>query len=79
MTTQSEVIAIILDNVAGIEINEEGGDTARSFGDLGIDSLDIAGIFLGIQEKLGVQVPDDEIDNLNTVVKIVAYLDANKG
>lgn len=75
MSTQEKVISIIMDAVSGIEIDESRGDAAQPFADLDIDSLDVAGIFLGIQENLGVSVPDDEIDKLNTVEKIVAYLD----
>lgn len=76
MSTQEKVISVILDVVNGIEIDASRGDAARPFPDLDIDSLDVAGIFLGIQENLGVSVPDDEIDALDTVEKIVTYLDA---
>ena len=75
MSTQADVISIVLETVNGIEINESQGDTGRTLSDLGIDSLDIAGIFLEIQEKLGVSVPDDDIDELDTIDKIVNYLD----
>ncbi len=76
MSTQESVISIIVDVVNGIEIDESRGDAKQSFDELDIDSLDVAGIFLGIQETLGVTVPDDDIDELDTVEKIVSYLDA---
>ena len=79
MSTQEKVISIIVDVVNGIEIDESRGDAARPFEDLDIDSLDVAGIFLGIQESFGVSVPDDEIDDLDTIEKIVTYLDAKPG
>lgn len=77
MNKQESVITIIRETVNGIEIDPNGGDVTRPFSDLGIDSLDVAGIFLGIQEKLGISVPDDEIDGLNSIEKIVTYLDAS--
>lgn len=54
------------------------GDYDTPLKDLGVDSLDIAGIFLAIYEKIGVRVPDNEIDRLNTVRLIAAYLDAKR-
>lgn len=40
----------------------------------GVDSLDMASIFLAIEENLGVRVPDEETPKLRTIDEIVAYL-----
>ena len=42
--------------------------------EIGIDSLEIMNIFLDIQEATGVEVSDDEMNNLNTVRKICDYV-----
>jgi acyl carrier protein len=49
-------------------------DYDKPLKELGVDSLDVAGIFLAIYEELGVRVPDPEIDGLNTIRLIVKYL-----
>ena len=46
--------------------------------DLGVDSLDIASIFLAIRENFGVLVPDDEIDALDTIERIALYVDEHQ-
>jgi acyl carrier protein len=38
------------------------------------DSLDIMNILLGVQEKTGVEVPDDEVENLTSANKILEYV-----
>lgn len=74
--TEKTVAEIIEDVCSQVRVSEGDGDTPLK--DLGVDSLDVAGIFLALQEKLGVRVPDDEIDALNTVRLIAAYLDARR-
>lgn len=72
--TEKTVVEIIEDVCSQVRIGEADHDKALK--DLGVDSLDVAGIFLAIQEKLGVRVPDSDIDGLNTVRLIANYLDS---
>ena len=74
--TASEVVAIVEDVCSQVHVGENDYDIPLK--DLGVDSLDVAGIFLAIYEKLGIRVPDGEIDGLNTVHLIVGYLDGKK-
>ena len=46
--------------------------------ELGLDSLDVASLFLAIQEQLGIRVPDVDIDRLDTIARIAAYLDGRR-
>lgn len=73
-TTEIKIAEMIVDVCSNVTIGPEDYD--KPLKDLGVDSLDVAGIFLAIYEKLGVRVPDNEIDALNTVRLIAAYLDA---
>lgn len=75
MGSRADVISIIVETVDGVEIYEDRGDTAEKLSDLGVDSLDVASIFLRIQESLGVSVPDDDFDELDTIDKIANYID----
>ena len=73
---ESKVVAIVEDVCSQAHLG--AGDYDTPLKDLGVDSLDVAGIFLAIYEQLGVRVPDEEIDNLNTVRLITGYLTARK-
>jgi acyl carrier protein len=68
-----ETIAnIVREMCSGVQMTS--ADYGRSLKDLGVDSLDVASIFLTIQERLGVRVPDPEIDRLATVRAIAEYV-----
>ena len=41
---------------------------------LDVDSLNLIEIILAIEDKYQVEIPDDEVDNMNTVGDIIAYL-----
>jgi acyl carrier protein len=49
-------------------------DYARRFKDLGIDSLDMMSILLTLQEHYGIEIPDADVDSLNTLGDVVAYV-----
>ena len=40
----------------------------------GMDSLDIVNVFLLIQEKFDIEIPDDDYIQLETIDKIVEYI-----
>jgi len=60
---------------AGIDYDAEAYDPAKSFRDNGIDSLDVMGLFLAIQEKYGVKFAEAEVPNIKTPLDISAALD----
>jgi acyl carrier protein len=39
--------------------------------DLGADSLDVVQIMMAVEEEFGVDVPDDELESLVTVLDVV--------
>ena len=43
--------------------------------DLGADSLDVVDLLMSIEDEFGVEVPDDEIENIKTVGDIVKYIE----
>ena len=45
--------------------------------DLGADSLDVVDLLMSIEDEFGVEVPDDEIQNIKTVGSLVSYIEAN--
>lgn len=45
--------------------------------ELGADSLDVVDLLMSIEDEFGVEVPDDEIENIKTVGSLVSYIEAN--
>jgi len=46
--------------------------------DLGIDSLDLVGVFLSIQDKYDVVIEDDDVPMLLKVSDLAAYVAKNR-
>jgi len=67
--TREEVIAglaEILEEVAGVDpadVSEEKSFTEE----LDVDSLSMVEVVVAAEEKFGVKIPDDEVQNLKTV------------
>ena len=48
---------------------------AKVVEDLGADSLDAVELVMAVEEEFGVEVPDDQAENLTTVGAIIDYVD----
>ena len=76
MSTREEItagLAAILEEVAGVspsDVSEEKSFTD----DLDIDSLSMVEVVVAAEEKFGVKIPDDEVQNLKTVGDAVSYI-----
>lgn len=44
--------------------------------DLGADSLDVVELVMAIEEEFGIEVPDQDVENIRTVSDIVTYIEA---
>lgn len=51
---------------------------ARLVDDLGIDSLDLVGVFLKIQDRYDVMIEDDDVPDLLRVTDLAAYVESNR-
>ncbi|UGT43732.1 acyl carrier protein [Nocardia yamanashiensis] len=75
-TTQNEIvagIALIVEEVTGIEVSEV--TVEKSFvEDLDIDSLSLVEIAVQLEDKYGVQIPDEDMASLRTVGDAVTYV-----
>jgi len=54
---------------------EKVTETAHFVDDLGADSLDIVELVMAFEEKFGIEIPDEDSQQLVTVGKAVEYLD----
>jgi len=66
-------LAAILEEVAGVSPEDVAED--KSFTeDLDVDSLSMVEVVVAAEEKFGVKIPDDEVQNLKTVGDAVSFI-----
>lgn len=46
--------------------------------DLGADSLDVVDLVMAIEDEFGVEIPEDQVENIKTVGDIVKFIEDNK-
>ena len=46
--------------------------------DLSADSLDAVDIIMAIEEEFGIEIPDEDAENFQTVADLVKYVEENK-
>ena len=69
-------LAEILEEVAGVSPDDVSPE--KSFTeDLDVDSLSMVEVVVAAEEKFGVKIPDNEVQNLKTVGDAVSYIEAN--
>ena len=75
MTTAS-----VEDRVKAIVVKQLGVDEgsvqgkAKFIEDLGADSLDIVELVMAMEEDFGIDIPDEEAENIRTVDDAVSYV-----
>lgn len=72
-----EIKEVIVDTLSCDE-NQVREDT-RLIEDLGADSLDAVELNMALEDKLGVEIPDDLLLKIKTVGDIVEYYKKEKG
>jgi len=72
MLTNKDIRTIINKVVMGIDLSDLRDD--QDFADAGIDSLDQLSILLAIEEQHNITVPDEDLDQCNSVAGLVAYI-----
>lgn len=46
--------------------------------DLNADSLDVVELIMALEEKLGVEIPDEVAEKMTTVADVVSYIEEKK-
>ncbi|MBE0515335.1 phosphopantetheine-binding protein [Sulfurimonas sp.] len=54
------------------DVNEMSNDIALE--DQGIDSLDVVNVYLLLEEKFDVKIPDEDLNKVQTINDIVEYI-----
>ncbi|MBO7134779.1 MAG: acyl carrier protein [Bacteroidales bacterium] len=71
----SRVKSIIVEKL-GVD-EAEVTPEASFISDLGADSLDTVELTMEFEKEFGVEIPDTEAENLTTVGKAIAYIEAH--
>ena len=77
-TTQDIVagLASVLEEVAGTPLDKVVPEAAFEK-DLDIDSLTMVEVVVACEEKFGVRIPDEALENMTTVGDAVTYIENN--
>ena len=72
MTLEEKVIDIIMEQ---LEVSREECVPDASFqNDLGADSLDLIELIMVMEENLGIQIADDELEKISTIRDVIDFL-----
>lgn len=77
MVKIEDIIALISE-MESLKDKVKNLDPSVSVYEQGIDSLDMLSVFLAIQEKYGIDIPDEDIPNLISIKDIVEYINDRK-
>lgn len=77
MITVEKIHAIIKSNCPQVDVNKINADSRLR--EYGIDSMDFFNIILDLQEALGKEIPDEDIDQLRSVASIQEYFKKSIG
>lgn len=72
---KEEIIELIADT---LEIDKEQiKETTNLARDLEVESLDLVDLVVAFEEKYNLEIPDQEVKNLQTVSDIISYIENN--
>ena len=72
---QNRVNKIVVEHL-GVDEAKVTAD-ASFIEDLGADSLDIVELVMAFEEEFGVEIPDDQVENITTVGMACGYIEKN--
>ena len=76
MSVDAKVKEIIVEQLG---VNAEDVKPEASFvDDLGADSLDTVELVMALEEEFGIEIPDEDAENIKTVQDAISYINDNK-
>lgn len=72
-----ETIKKLVAENLGIE-EETVTENASFKEDLGVDSLDLFELVMALEEEYDLEIPTEDLEKLNTVGEVAAYIQAHK-
>ena len=74
--TSDRVIKIVVEHL-GVD-EEKVTENASFIDDLGADSLDTVELVMAFEEEFGIEIPDEDAEEMQTVGQAIAYLTAKE-
>jgi len=71
--TYNKVVALVAQK---LNVDKAAVEHARSFQDLGADSLDMVEIVMKLEEDFGIEINDADAEKLTSVDQVVDYIHA---
>ena len=74
---------MVFEKITGILAEQLGADEndmtmeTNIARDLGADSLDVVELLMAIDDEFGIEIPDEEIDNIKTIGDLLEYIQNN--
>jgi len=76
MSIEDKVKEVIVEQLGANA--DEVVPTASFVDDLGADSLDTVELVMALEEEFGVEIPDEDAENIKTVQDAIDYINKNK-
>jgi acyl carrier protein len=76
MANKEKIVEIIASQL-GVE-PEEVIPEASFVDDLGADSLDTVELVMALEEEFGIEIPDEDAENISTVGDAMSYIELHK-
>ena len=75
MKALTEKIHSIIAGQLGVDEGELAPESSL-LDDLGADSLDVVELVMALEEQFGIEVPDEDAENIRTINDICSYVEA---
>jgi acyl carrier protein len=76
MAVDMEKICEIVAEQLGVDV-EEVNPEASFVDDLGADSLDTVELVMALEEEFGIEIPDEDAENISTVGDAISYIESH--
>ena len=77
MSDIADTVKEIIASELGVEVEKVTGD-AHFVDDLGADSLDTVELVMAFEEEFGLEIPDEDAEEMQTVGDAIDYLAAKQ-
>ena len=77
MSEVAEKVKKIIAEHLGIDDMDKITEDAKFIDDLGADSLDTVELVMAFEEEFGLEIPDDEAENITTIKSAVDWIEKN--